>query len=149
MSLIDALDRFSNDQAVTAAAASTSQINLKVAGRDIGNGNPLYVVIKCTVAMTDGSSDSTLAVTLRQSAAANMGSPDTLATICTFPAVSAAGVGYVYAIPPGLVTKQYLDLYYTPASGNLSTGSFTAFVTPEYAVAKNYADASDFSLLGA
>ena len=148
MSLIDALNRLSNNQAVTAAAASTSQINLKVAGRDIGNGNPLYLVIKCSVAMTGTS--VTDVVTLRQSAAANMGSPDTLATICTFPAESAAGTGYVYPIPPSLVSKQYLDIYHTPTggAGSLTTGSFTAFVTPEYAVAKNYADASDFSLLG-
>lgn len=148
MSLIDASNRFCNDQAVTAAAASESQVNLNVATRDIGNGNPLYLCIACTVPMTDGSSDSTLAVTLRQSAAANMGSPDTLATVCTFPATSPAGTRYVYAIPPSLITKQYLDLYFTPANGNLSTGSFTAFLTPEYGVAKNYADNVDFNLLG-
>lgn len=148
MSLIDASNRFCNDQAVTAAAASESQIDLKAAARDVGNGNPLYLCIACTVAM-EGSSVTNV-VTLRQSAAANMGSPDTLATVCTFPATSPAGTRKVYAVPPSLITKEYLDLYFTPTggAGSLSAGSFTAFLTPEYGVAKNYADNVDFNLLG-
>jgi hypothetical protein len=144
MSLIDGLNRFSNAQAVTAAAAST-EVDLK-AVYDPGAGNPLWIVVACVVDMTDGSSDSTLVVTLRQAAATGMGSPDTLATIGTFPAVSVAGTKLVYAVPPGLITKQFLDLYYTPTSGNLSTGSFDAFITADPNMAKLYADNVDFSM---
>lgn len=143
MSLKDALNQFSNAQAVTAAAASTSEVNLKSV-YDPGAGNQLYIVVACVVAMTDATPNCALAVTLRQSTATGMGSPDTLATLCTFPATSAAGTKYVYAIPPGLITKQFLDLYYVPL-GNLNTGSFDAWITTEPNVAKLYADNIDYN----
>ena len=60
---VDALLLFSDAQAITAAAASTSYIDFG-AVRDMGTGEDLYVVVTCDVAMTDGSSDSTLAVAI-------------------------------------------------------------------------------------
>lgn len=147
MSLKDSLNSFSDAQAVTTAAASTSQVNLKSV-YDPGAGNQLYIVVACVVAM-EGSSVTDV-ITLRQSTAANMGSPDTLATVCTFPAGSAAGTKYVYAIPPSLITKQYLDVYHTPTggAGSLSAGSFDAFITSDPNVAKLYADNIDYNKAG-
>lgn len=145
MTIRDALNTFSNGQAVTAAAASTSEVNLK-AVYDPGLGKQMYIVACCTVAM-EGSSVTNV-ITLRQSTATGMGSPDTLATVCTFPATSAAGTKYVYAIPASLVTKQFLDVYHTPTggAGSLSAGSFDVFITTDPNVIKQYADGIDYSL---
>lgn len=141
MSLRDYSNTFMSGQAITASAAG-SEINLRSV-YDAGNGNQLYIVAACVVAMT--GSDSTVTLTLRQDSATGMGSPTTLATIATFAATSAAGTKYVYAIPPGLITEQFLDVYATVANGNLSTGSFDVFLTSEPNVAKLYADNIDYN----
>jgi len=138
--LLDAENLFSDAQAVTAAAASTNIIDLGAA-RNIGVGEELYVVVQCDVAMTDASSDSTLAVTIETDTVENFGSP-TLAvqTVGTFPAVSAIGTRLVAKIQPVTTSERYMRLYYTPASGNLSTGSFTAFLTKNIDAYTAYAD---------
>lgn len=125
--MMDSQALFCELLAITAAAASTNQ--LKVGTVDFAKGTPkLSIVVVCTDAMTDGGSDSTLAVTLRTDADVAMGSPTTLATIGTFPAGSAAGTRIVYDIPQGLAFEGYADLYFTPANGNLTTGKFTAWI---------------------
>ena len=55
----DALTFFSDAQAITAAAASTSYVDLSIA-RGLADGTPLYVAISVDVAFTDGASNSTL-----------------------------------------------------------------------------------------
>lgn len=131
-SQIDAYTRFSNAQAVTADAAS-DYIDLKTANRDLGTGTPLYVDVKCVVAMTDGSSNSTCAVTVQGSTDSAFTSPVTLATVGTFAAVSQAGTRLTpLALPvrAEATLYRYIRLYYTMANGDLTTGSFTASLTP-------------------
>lgn len=133
---------FSDAQAVTAAAASTNYIDVG-ATRDLGTGEDLYVVATLDVAMTDGSSDSTLAVYLYGDSTTTF-TPDGSDLLFTFPATSAAGTTLVAKLAPGMaaLAYRYLELYYSPANGNLSTGSVTAFITKDinrfYAHAKGY-----------
>lgn len=138
---VDAQTRYSNAQAVTAAAASDNLIDHQ-AIRDLGTGQDIYVVVLCTVAMTDGSSDSTLAVTLETDDDSAFGSATTGQTIGTFAAVSPAGTVLVAKLQPGGLNERYSRLKYTPANGNLTTGSFTAFLTTDInkwvAYAKGY-----------
>lgn len=124
---VDALLLFSDAQAVTAAAASDSYIDQKAA-RDLGAGKPLYVVIVCDVAMTDDSSNSTLTVSLYGDSSTTF-TPDGSQTLVTIPALTAVGTRFVIPIAPEMTKYRYLELYYTPNNGNLSTGSFTAFIT--------------------
>lgn len=138
--IMDAQNLFSDAQAVTAAAASTNIIDLSAAGSYVGVGKPLYIVINCDVAMTDGSSDSTLAVTLQQDTTAAFGSATDIQTICTFPATSAIGTRYQVAIDPGIISEQFIRLYYTPANGNLTTGSFTAGIVETVDEVNHHAD---------
>jgi hypothetical protein len=140
---VDALLLFSDAQAVTAAAASTSYINLG-STRDLGVGKQLYVVIICDVAMTDGSSDSTLSVALYGDSTTTF-TPDGQQALVTIPALTAIGTKFVIPIAPELVKYQYLELYYTPNSGNLTTGSFTAFLTTEAQLDAKYPDAITIS----
>lgn len=137
---VDALLTFSDAQAVTAAAASTNYIDLGEV-RDIGTGEPLYVVCLCDVAMTDAGSDSTLAVALEGDSTTTF-SPDATDTLFTFSAASAAGTVKIARLDPSMASLQYqyIQLKYTPANGNLSTGSFTAFITHNIDNYKAYAD---------
>ena len=137
---IDSQLLFSDAQAITAAAASTNSINLG-AVRDIGTGEDLYLVVICDVAMTDGGSDSTLAVAIEGDSTSTF-TPDASDTVCTFAALSAIGTTKIVKLSPGMdsLQYQYIQLKYTPANGNLTTGSFTAFLTKDVQKYVSYAD---------
>lgn len=140
---VDALLLFSDAQAVTAAAASTSHIDLG-AVRNMGVGEELYVVVSCDVAMTDSGSDSTLAVALEGDSTTTF-TPDYTRTLFTFSALSAAGTVKIAKLSPGDANLRYLQLKYTPAGGDLTTGSFTAFITKNIDAYTSYADAITIS----
>ena len=139
----DALLTFSQAQAVTATAASTNYVDLG-AVRNIGVGENLYVVCVCTVAMTDASSDSTLAVALEGDSTTTF-TPDSTKTLFTFSAVSPAGTTKIARISPDDINLRYMQLKYTPAGGDLSTGSFTAFIMHDIEKWTAYADAITIS----
>lgn len=126
-------------QAVTAAAASTDYIDLG-AVRNLGVGENLYAVVICTVAMTDAGSDSTLAVTLETDDNSSFSSAVARQTIGTFAALSAAGTRYVARLQPDVINERYLRAYFTPANGNLTTGTFSVFLTTNIDAYTSYAD---------
>lgn len=142
---VDSQLLFSDAQAVTAAAASTNSIDLG-AVRDIGTGEELYLVVVCDIAMTDSGSDSTLAVTLEGDSSTTF-SPDASDALFTFAAASAAGTRKVLKLSPEMASLQYryIQLRYTPANGNLTTGSFTAFITKDIDRYVSYADSITIS----
>lgn len=137
--IIDRQLRFSNSQAITASAASEDLIDL-AAARNMGVGKTIYVVVVCTVAMTDSGSDSTVAVTVQTDTAAAFGSATTAQTIGTFAATSAAGTRFIVPLAHFTTAEQFVRLYYTVAGGNLTTGSFTAFLTTEVDAFTAYPD---------
>lgn len=139
----DALLTFSSAQAITATAASTSHIDLGQV-RNIGVGENLYVVCVCTVAMTDASSDSTVAVSLEGDSTTTF-TPDSTKALFTFSAVSAAGTTKIARLGPDDINLRYAQLKYTVAGGDLSTGSFTAFITHDIEKWTAYADAITIS----
>lgn len=133
----DKYTTFSDAQAVTADAAS-DVLNLK-AIRNIGVGaRPLYVVVQCVVAMTDSSSNSTCTVTVETDDAEAFSSATTTQTLGTFAALSPIGTRLE---PMALIAnEQWVRLKYTMANGNLTTGSFTAFLTPDPQLYTAFAD---------
>jgi hypothetical protein len=138
---IDANLLFSDAQAVTAAAASTNYLDLGLASRDVGTGEDLYLVCVCDVAMTDSGSDSTLDVILYGDSTTTF-TPDASQTLFQFPAASAAGTTKIAKLDPGSAPLQYryVELYYSPNNRNLSTGSFTAFITNNVQKYQSFAD---------
>lgn len=135
---VDAQLRYSNAQAVTAAAASTNVLDHKIA-RNLGVGQDLYLVVLCTTAMADTGSDSTLAVTLESDNDEAFGSVDKTQTIGTFAALTAAGSRLVAKLQPDMVNSRYSRVKYTPAGGDLSGGAFTAFLTTDIDAYTSYA----------
>lgn len=129
--LIDKQTEFSSAQAITASAASTNYIDLNSV-RNIGAGEPMYLVLHVTTAFTDASSDSTVTPSLETDS--DSGFATALATIRTydvFAALTAANTIRKYRLEP--VTdagpyKRYIRMYYTVANGNLSTGAISAFL---------------------
>jgi hypothetical protein len=136
--IVDAQLLFSDEQAVTAAAGSTNTIDLS-AVRNIGVGENLYVVVVCTTAMTDTGSDSTLAVALEGDSTTTF-TPDSTKTLFTFSALSAAGTTKIAKLSPDDINLRYARLKYTPGGGDLTTGSFTAFITKDVQAYTSYAD---------
>lgn len=136
----DALLLFSDAQAVTSAAASTSSVDLG-AVRDIGTGEPLYVCVVVDVAMADTGSNSTLTVALEGDSTSTF-SPDGTQDLFTIPATTAAGSVFYARLDPGAAPLQYryIQLKYTPNNGDLSAGSFTAFLTHNIQKYVSYAD---------
>lgn len=135
---LDAQLIFSDGQAVTAAAGSTNTIDLG-AVRNIGVGEVLYLVIICTVAMTDSGSDSTLAVAIEGDSTDSF-TPDSTKTVATFAAASAAGTTKIVKLSPDDINLRYMRLKYTPSGGDLTTGSFDAFITKDIQAFTAYAD---------
>jgi len=127
---VDAQLLFSDAQAITAAAASINYVDLGIA-RDIGTGENLYVVLVVDVALTDDSSNSTVAVILQTDSDSAFGTVATGQTLFTIAATAAIGTKYIARIQPDGADDQYIRLYYTPANGDLSTGSVTAFITTD------------------
>jgi hypothetical protein len=135
---------FAEQQVVTASAASAAStavtpncvgivdLGLPNSGRNIGVGSDkLYLVVTCTADMTDASSDTTIAASLRTSATAASGALTgtitTILTLAAFPALTKKGT-MIYGVLPSAAYKQYLDVYFTAANGNLTTGNFSAFI---------------------
>lgn len=142
--ILDAHNLFSDAQAVTATANSTNVIDSSVA-RDLGAGEEIYLVVMVDVAMTDSGSDSTVAVTLVTDDNASLSSKTTVQTIGTFAATSAAGSRFIAKLQPSALYERYIGVTYTVAGGDLSTGSFTAFLTKNIDAYRAYADNSTFT----
>jgi hypothetical protein len=130
--------QFSDAQAITAAAGSTNTLDLSGV-RDLGVGQQLWVVVLVDVALTDAGSDSTVVVALEGDSTTTI-TPDYTRDLFTFAALSAVGTIKIAPIGPGDLNLQYCRLKYTPANGNLTTGSFTAFLTDNIQKWTAYAD---------
>ena len=141
---LDAHNLFSDAQAITASAASTNIIDLG-AIRDLGVGENLYVVVQFDVAFTDASSNSTVVPTVETDDNASFSSATTGMTLGTFAALTAAGTKLVARLQPGKVNERYMRVYYTVANGDLTTGSFTAYLTKDVQAYTSYADAVTIS----
>jgi hypothetical protein len=143
--MTDALLTLSSAQAVTASAVSTNTVDLGVA-RDLGQGTDLFVVIGVDVAAT-ASGSATVNFQVISSAAAALTSPTILGqtdaigkaelTLGRKPIVLRIPSAILLAQPVG---QRYLGLQYTVATGPLTAGSFTAYITLEdIGVGKYYA----------
>lgn len=139
---VDALTLLSDAQAVTADAVSTNTIDLGASSpaRQIGDGEPMAIGLTVDVAADHTTGDETYTFEVIQSAAANLGSPDILASYTIAAADLAAGSIHALPIPPGGPTKRYLGLNYN-TGGTSPTITVTAWLTALSLISKlkNYA----------
>jgi hypothetical protein len=137
MSILDRLNLFSNDQAITATAASTDIIDLGSAPRDVGAGEPVTVLVEIVQAFDALTS---LTVALQTSATENFASPVQLAA--TTLALSALTLGAKFSLdhlPGG--TLRYIRLYYTVTGSAPTVGKVTGGVTGAHQDTTTFPDA--------
>lgn len=131
--LTDALLMLSNAQAVTSTAVSTNTIPLSQA-RDIGPGNQLSVSITVDEAAT-ASGSATVTFEVITSAAADLGTPTVIAATAAIgkAALTIGREPINILIPPhGTELGQaFIGVRYTVATGPLTAGKFTAYLTDQ------------------
>ena len=126
MSILDRQILFSNEQAITASAASTDVVDLG-ANRDIGAGEPLYVLVQVMQAFDNLTS---LTIALQTSATENFASPVQLTARTVALASLTAGATFSVGPVPG-GTLRYVRLYYTVTGTTPTTGKITAGIGVE------------------
>lgn len=128
---------FSDDQAITATAASTNIINLGATGiphgdaaaysRDVGKGAKVPILVQVTEAFDSGANDGTLTIALELDSTSTI-TPDASIDLGTFAEADlVAGFQIPWDVLPKGVNLQYCQLKYTVAgSGNFTAGAITA-----------------------
>jgi hypothetical protein len=144
--ILDAFNEFSDAQAVTSTAISTNVIDLGPVTdntlRDIGTGNPVWLIVKTNTTATDTSSDATLTITLESDSTANLATSATVhysTGAIAFASFATAGTVLVAVMLPSGLYEQYLGVRFTVASGPLTAGAFDAFLTKDADLYRAYA----------
>ena len=148
MAIIDSLAQFGVDQdisQVTGTYLFTNQIDLGIAGRDPGNGQPVYLNIVITEAVAGTS--STVNFRLRSDDSATIHATTSSAHIETGDIPEATlVVGFKLSIPipvQGVPYERYLGLQAVVGGATTTTGKATAWLSPDPIGWKSYADASN------
>lgn len=127
---LDALQIFSDAQALTATAVSTNVIPLGPGTeRYIGTGEPMGVFITIDVAPDETTGDETYTVTLQSDSADTFGSAATVIGPYTIPRTADAGAQFFIPIPPNVATEAYLRLNYT-LGGTTPSVTLSAYLVP-------------------
>ncbi len=142
---LDAKNEFSDAQAVTSTAISSNVIDLGATNtlKDIGLGEPLWLVIITQTTCTDSGSDATVTFTLESAADAGLTSGPVVhytTGALAFATYATAGTVVVAIRMPSADYKRYVGVRYTVASGPLTAGKFDAFLTHDIQKWKSYAD---------
>lgn len=116
-------------------------IDLGLAGRDIGNGEPLEFVVQVDTTATSGGA-ATLAVSLATDDNSSLSSPT---KIVTSPAIAVASLTagttiFRVKVPAGTY-ERYIGVVQTTGTAAFTAGKVNAFLTPVAANSKAYADA--------
>lgn len=123
-------------------------IDLGVA-RDIGHGQPLYLVIQVTVAFTSSGSTATIVFQLVSDGTDTIAtSGQTIHAKTTLLTIAQLAVGKQYVIPipsEGLAFERFLALQTVTGTEALTAGKVNAFLTTEPSVVPttSYADAAN------
>lgn len=110
--------------------------------QDIGNGEPLYLVLQVDTAVT-GTGASTLQLQLASDSTANLATSKTvhIDTGAIAEATLVAGYTLIYPLPVGATYERYLGLWETVGGANLAAGKMNAFLTHDVSKWTAYPDA--------
>ncbi|WP_425066982.1 Bbp16 family capsid cement protein [Reyranella sp.] len=135
--MYDKLNTFGTDQAVTTTAASADIVDLGAA-RDMGNGEPLELVILVTQSVTAAGA-ATVTFTLETDDNAGFSSPVVLANSGAIGKAALGAGTEVLRVKVPLDAERYLRTNYTVATGPLTAGTFTAFLAHDRQASRAYA----------
>lgn len=142
--ILDKQIQLSDAQALTATAYSTNTIDLGdvTPKRDIGDGEPMALVVSVDVALAGTS--PTFDVRFVQSANANLSSDDDLAISQQYTSL-AAGSQITLLIPMGAITKRYIGAQYT-LGGTSPTITVTTHLVPASMVQRDKSYAKGYTI---
>lgn len=134
--LLDENTLFSDDQAITASAASTNYMDLQAGAtppaapaalvQKIGGGNNIPLLIQVT---EDFATLTSLTVTIQVDDNTSFSSATTVASSHAVPAASlVAGYQFPLVTLPDTVNERYVRLYYTVGGSNATAGAITASI---------------------
>jgi hypothetical protein len=108
--------------------------------QDIGNGEPLYLVIQVDTAVV--GTTSTVQLQLASDSTANLATSKTvhIDTGAIAEATLVAGYTLIYPLPVGATYERYLGIWETVGTNNLSAGKLNIFLTHDVAKWTPYAD---------
>ena len=135
--MYDKLNTFGTDQVVTTTAASTDIVDLGAA-RDMGNGEPLELVILVTQSVTAAGA-ATVTFTLETDDNAAFSSPVVLANSGAIGKAALGAGTEVLRVKVPLDAERYLRTNYTVATGPLTAGTVTAFLAHDRQASRAYA----------
>lgn len=119
---------FSDAQAITSTGTSTKSIDTMTATRNIGSGEEIDLVIQVATAASSASA-STVTFSLQDSAD-NSSFTDVLVSPAVAMATMSAGAEVLRVTLPRTL-RRYMQVNYTVATGPLTGGAFTAFLTDD------------------
>ncbi len=127
--------KVSDAQALTATAVSSNTVDNADALNDISVGEPLVLAVNVSVAADFTTGDETYELQIIQSASANLGTPDVLASRVLTAAQLAANSLHYIPLPPGSVSKRYLGARYV-LGGTSPSVTLSAFFQPQSMIQK-------------
>lgn len=145
--ILDKLNEFADATALNTGAANSyligNQIDLGLAARDVGNGEPLYLVIQVDTEIDAGASGTVQFHLVSDDSAAidpATGTKHLSTPVFTVGSGIAAGtVLYAGAIPmEGNVYEQYLGITQTTGVAAVTAGAVSAFLVRDVAKWKSY-----------
>lgn len=130
---LDSEAEFSNAQAVTSSAISTNVMDLGATPtlRDLGSGTPVYLVIQVDAAAT-ATGAATVTFSLESDSTADLATSATVHITTAAIGKATLVAGYqvlIQALPLERTYERYLGVRYTVATGPLTGGTFSAFLT--------------------
>jgi hypothetical protein len=124
----DIENQLSSNQAFTGAAtATTNSYQKQSAAQDISIGREMCLLIMPTV---NAGAGSTVTIDAIQSAAADLSSPDVLASVSIIAANFVLGKRIVVPFPQGSMSKQFLGGRVT-ITGGTTTASCDVYLVPQ------------------
>ena len=125
---VDSQNEYSDSQAVTASAASTNIIDHGIG--DAGAGEPsMYLVVQVDETATAAGAATVVFTLQTDDNSAFSSATDILATAAIGKAALTAGTRVcAFELPIGM--ERYSRVSYTVATGPLTAGKFSAFLTP-------------------
>lgn len=144
--ILDERTEFSDAQAVTASAI-TDVIDLGSTPtlRSLQGGEPLYLVISVDESATAAGA-ATVTFSLESDSTADLNTSATVHWSSSAIGKATLVAGYTVAqvaLPLTANVERYLGVRYTVATGPLTAGKFSAFLTPVPPVATIYPDATN------
>lgn len=137
---IDRNLRFIEDTAVTVTADAPLVPDINI-GRDIGISPEIYAVLVVTEAFTAAGA-ATLDVILTTDDNATLTSDTDMQTLLSAIGKATLVLGYkrVFRIQPGLAFERYLGVRFVVATGPMTAGKLTIFLTTQPELYRQYSD---------